>query len=110
MRAQTKRFVFVSIIVLSCSASLFAQGNAIRGKVRNAAGVNVSRSTVTLERNGAMVEQTVTNNEGDFNFGGLTETSYTVIVSAVYYNSASESVEFVRSAGADQPGELRTVE
>jgi tetratricopeptide (TPR) repeat protein len=110
MRAEIKRMVFVSIIVLSCSASLFAQGNTIRGKVRNAAGLNVSRSTVTLERNGAMVEQTVTNNEGDFNFSGLTETSYTVVVTAVDYNPASESVEFVRSAGADQPGELRTVE
>ena len=110
MRAHIERLMFVSVILLSCSASLFAQGNTIRGKVRNAAGVNVSRSSVTLERNGAMVEQTVTNNEGDFNFSGLTETSYTVIVTSVDYNPASESVEFVRSAGADQPGELRTVE
>jgi tetratricopeptide (TPR) repeat protein len=110
MSAQIKRFVFVSIIVLSCCASLLAQGHSIRGKVRNAAGVNVGRSPVTLERNGAMVEQTVTNNEGDFTFSGLTDTSYTVIVTAVDYNPASESVEFVRAAASDQPGELRTVE
>jgi tetratricopeptide (TPR) repeat protein len=107
---QIKRLVFVSIIVLSCCVSLFAQGHSIRGKVRNAAGVNVARSAVTLERNGAMVEQTVTNNEGDFTFTGLTDTSYTVIVTAVDYNPASESVEFVRAAASDQPGELRTVE
>ena len=50
-----------------------------------------------------MVEQTVTNNEGDFTFSGLTDTSYTVIVSAVDYNPASESVEFVRAAASDQP-------
>ena len=110
MSTLFKRLVFVSIIVLSCCASLLAQGHSIRGKVRNAAGVNVARSPVTLERNGAMVEQTVTNNEGDFSFSGLTDTSYTVIVSAVDYNPVSESVEFVRAAASDQPGELRTVE
>lgn len=110
MSAQIKRFVFVSIVGLFSCGSLFAQGHTIRGKVRNAAGVNVSRTSVALERNGAMVEQTVTNNEGDFTFSGLTDTSYTVIVAAVDYNPASESVEFFRSAALDQPGELRTVE
>jgi tetratricopeptide (TPR) repeat protein len=110
MNVQIKRFVFVSIIGLSCCGSLLAQGHTIRGKVRNSSGVNVGRSPVTLERNGAMVEQTVTNNEGDFTFSGLTDTSYTVIVTAVNYNPASETVEFFRSAGLDQPGELRTVE
>jgi len=110
MSVQIKRFVFVSIVGLFSCGSLFAQGHTIRGKVRNAAGVNVARTSVALERNGAMVEQTVTNNEGDFTFSGLTDTSYTVIVAAVDYNPASESVEFFRSAAPDQPGELRTVE
>ena len=110
MSVQIKRFVFVSIVGLFSCGSLFAQGHTIRGKVRNAAGVNVARTSVALERNGAMVEQTVTNNEGDFTFTGLTDTSYTVIVAAVDYNPASESVEFFRSAAPDQPGELRTVE
>lgn len=95
--------------LLSCG-SIFAQGHTIRGKIRTAAGVNVARTSITLERNGAMVEQTVTNNEGDFTFSGLTDTSYTVIITAVDYKPASESVEFFRSAGADQPGEMRTVE
>ena len=110
MSVRIKRLAFVFLIGLFCCGSSRAQGHTIRGKVRNAAGVNVARSSVTLERNGAMVEQTVTNNEGDFTFSGLTDTSYTVIVSAVDYNPASESVEFFRSAGLDQPGELRTVE
>ena len=110
MSVQIKRLVFVFVIVLFCSAPLLAQGHTIRGKVRNAAGVNVARSPVTLERNGAMVEQTVTNNEGDFTFSGLTDTSYTILVNSVDYNPASESVEFIRFAASDQPGELRTVE
>ena len=53
-----------------------------------------------------MVEQTVTNNEGDFTFSGLTDTSYTVIVSAVDYNPASESVEFVRAAALRPAGRI----
>jgi tetratricopeptide (TPR) repeat protein len=110
MSMSIKRLMLIVMVVLTCCGSLFAQGNTIRGKVRNAAGVNIARISVSLERNGAMVEQTVTNNEGDFNFSGLTDTSYTVIVTAVDYTPASESVEFVRSASTDQPGELRTVE
>ena len=110
MSVQIKRLVFVSMVGLFSCGSIFAQGHSIRGKVRNAAGVNVARTAVTLERNGAMVDQTVTNNEGDFTFRGLTDTSYTVIVASVDYSPASEAVEFVRSAAADQPGELRTVE
>lgn len=110
MSVQIKRLVLVSMVGLLACGIIFAQGHTIRGKIRNAAGVNVGRTSVTLERNGAMVEQTVTNNEGDFTFSGLTDTSYTVIVAAVDYNPASESVEFFRSAGADQPGEMRTVE
>lgn len=110
MSVQIRRLVFVFLVGLFSCGTIFAQGHTIRGKVRSAAGVNVARTSVTLERNGAMVEQTVTNNEGDFTFSGLTDTSYTVIVAAVDYNPASESVEFVRSAGLDQPGEMRTVE
>ncbi len=110
MSVQIRRLLFVCMVGLFSCGSIFAQGHTIRGKVRSAAGVNVARTSVTLERNGALVEQTVTNNEGDFTFTGLTDTSYTVIVTAVDYNPASESVEFVRSAGLDQPGEMRTVE
>ncbi|MGI8735198.1 MAG: tetratricopeptide repeat protein [Pyrinomonadaceae bacterium] len=100
--------LFVGLLVSAESAS--AQGHTIRGKVRKAAGVNIGRTSVTLEKNGAMVNQTVTNNEGDFTFTGLTDTSYTVVVAAVDYNPVSESVDFVRDTSSDQPGEVRTVE
>lgn len=110
MLVRKKCFIPVFIVMLACCGSAFAQGHTIRGKVRNATGVNVGRTTVTLERNGAMINQTVTNNEGDFTFAGLTETSYTVVIAAIDHNPVSESVEFFRGASADQPGELRTVE
>lgn len=70
----------------------------------------MARISVTLERNGAMVDQTVTNNEGDFTFSGLTDTGYTVVVAATDYLPVSTSVEFVRATASEQPGETRTVE
>jgi tetratricopeptide (TPR) repeat protein len=59
---------------------------------------------------GMMINQTVTNNEGDFSIAGLSLTSYIVIASAPGYKKASEHVEFVRTVGPEDPGELRTVE
>jgi len=110
MLVRKKFSISAFIVMLAYCGSALAQGHIIRGKLRNSAGVNIARTSVVLERNGAMVEQTVTNNEGDFTFSGLTDTSYTVVVSAVDYNPATESVEFVRATASDQPGELRTVE
>ena len=101
---------FAALALALAAADARAQGHTIRGKVHDASGANVSRATVQLEQNGTPVNQTVTNNEGDFNFTGLTETSYTLVVSAPDYNTASESVEFVRSTSINSNGEMRTVE
>ena len=115
MFSRTKASVLPALLVaaaccLLCAAEARAQGHTIRGKVRNAAGANVGRVTITLELNGAMVGQTVANNEGDFSFSGLGDTSYMLVVSAPDYLPASESVRFVRTSSPDQPGEMQTVE
>lgn len=89
------------------------QGHVIRGKVRNAAGLSLPRVTVDLQMGtgaGALVEQAVTNNEGDFMFTGLDEASYVVVASAPDYSAVSERVDFTKRTGADQPGETRTIE
>jgi hypothetical protein len=100
------------IFLLLCSAQALAQsGNSIRGKVRDINGNNVARVTVDLHTGtGGQVDQTTTNNEGDFFFGGLTDISYVVAVHAVDYAPVSEPVEFTIRAGRDVPGEMRTVE
>lgn len=111
MKHRTLPLTAIAIILLGCFASTtFAQGHTIRGKIRNSLGTNVGRVSISLERNGALIDQTVSNNEGDFTFTGLTDTSYTMVISAPDYNPTSESVEFVRATGSDQPGETRTVE
>lgn len=99
------------LVLLPAAATRAQQGHSIRGKVRNERGVNLPHLTVDLQTgNGSLIEQTVTNNEGDFFFGGLDGNSYVVAISSPDYNPASERVDFVRKASANEPGENRTVE
>lgn len=108
----TSRVVWFCFLSFCCFAvDGYSQGHIIRGKVRNSLGVNLSRVTVSLETgNGALINQTVTNNEGDFFFGGLSDTSYLVTASIPDYVPTAERVEFVRSVNANEPGETRTIE
>ncbi len=111
MKHRPLALTAIALVILCCLASAtYGQGHTIRGKIRNSLGTNVGRVSVSLERNGALIDQTVSNNEGDFSFTGLTDTSYTLVVSAPDYNPATESVEFVRSTSDQQPGETRTIE
>lgn len=113
-RTPTLRlFGLFCLCALSCAGAMArAQGHSIRGKVRSASGVNLPRITVDLQTgNGALVQQTVTNNEGDFFFSGLGENSYQVAVSSADFQPASERVEFFRAlSSSDSPGETRTIE
>jgi len=112
---MTKRLFFMLFLTLVfCNisdAEILAQGSVIRGKVRNSSGQVMARVTVDLQTgNGSTINQTVTNNEGDFAFSGLTDTAYIIVISIPDYNPFSERVEFYRQTGADMPGETRTVE
>jgi tetratricopeptide (TPR) repeat protein len=99
------------LLLFSFASDALAQGHSIRGKVRTSAGMGVPRVTVSLESgNGALIDQTIANNEGDFFFGNLTEPSYLVTISAPDYNPASERVEFVRQLGPGEQGETRAIE
>lgn len=103
--------VLFALLFAEAHAARAQTGNRIRGKVRDSSGLSVSRVTVDLQNgNGAFVDQTTTNNEGDFFFGGLFDSSYTVLVRAADYSPASETVEFSDRAGRESPGEQRTVE
>lgn len=112
MKIRATVLATLAIALLACAASIArAQGHTIRGKVRNSSGVNMSQITISLESgNGGLINQTVTNNEGDFFFGGLGDTSYIITISAPDYNSIAERVEFVRHISPQDPGETRTVE
>jgi len=102
------------IVLVSCILPIAvarSQGNVIRGKVRDSSGRHMSQVIVQLENgNGQPINQTVTNNEGDFIFAGLPETSYIIVISALDFTPVSEHVDFVRTVTPDSVGEQRTVE
>jgi len=99
------------LAVLSGSYAAFAQGNMLRGKVRNTAGRAMPQVLVELQSgNGQMIHQVVTNNEGDFFFPTLTDTTYIVVISLPDYQPVNERVEFVKHTSPEQPGETRYVE
>ncbi|HEX8119081.1 MAG TPA: carboxypeptidase regulatory-like domain-containing protein [Pyrinomonadaceae bacterium] len=110
-RSLYRGTVIILLLLLAAPAAPAQAGNGVRGKVRDSSGNSVPRVTVELQTgNGAPVNQTTTNNEGDFFFGGLGSTSYVVVIRAADYQPASETVEFSNYAGRDSPGETRTVE
>jgi len=103
----------LAALLLCCSLNgqAQAQGNTLRGKVRDSNGRNMARVIVDLQTgNGQPINQTVTNNEGDFYFAGLDETSYIVVISAPDYHPVNQRVEFIRRVTPDAPGETRTEE
>src|SRR5258708_16905626 len=109
---MTYRVLATALLVVLISLNARAQqGNSIRGKVRNSSGVNMSQVIVSIETgNGSPFSQTATNNEGDFFFGGLTDTSYVLVISAPDYNPVSEHVEFVNRTGPNNPGASRAID
>jgi Tfp pilus assembly protein PilF len=110
-----KYLVFIAFLLfVFCDLSneeVLAQSNSIRGKVSNSAGQNLPRITVDLQTgNGTPINQTVTNNEGDFAFSGLSDTSYIIVISTPDHHPVSERIEFYRAGDPNIPGETRTVE
>ena len=103
--------VLMLMTCVASSALARPQGNVIHGKVRGPSGRNMSQIIVQLETgNGQQINQALTNNEGDFIFTGLTETSYIIVISTPEFNEVNEHVDFVRTVGPDDPGERRTVQ
>jgi tetratricopeptide (TPR) repeat protein len=85
-------------------------GNVIRGKIRNEAGTSLAHVIVMLNAGvGGMINQTVSNEEGDFVFAGLTGTSYTISIGHPGYVAYTEAVSFFRPVSEGQPAEIKTV-
>jgi tetratricopeptide (TPR) repeat protein len=112
---KRRTVALLTLIILSSISTAGARqvGNSIRGKVRTSSGTPMPRVVVELlSSNGQPINQTVTNNEGDFFFGNLSASGYQVVVSVLDYNTATERIDFSPRplAGEGSPGETRTVE
>lgn len=93
------RFVRLLIILaLLPLVAVYGQNvNTIRGKVRAANGTPVNNAIVELRLHGALLSQTVTRNEGDFDFSGLAPAEYEVAVTASGYESTIQVARFTQS-------------
>lgn len=86
--------VAITLLFLSTLEAL-AANNVIRGKVRSISGTSLNDAIVELRKGGGgMISQTVSRNDGDFQFSGLEFGEYEVAVMLAGYHSAMELVRF----------------
>src|SRR5262249_42560798 len=98
-------------LCLVLAAPAQAQGNNIRGKLRDSSGRVMAQVVIEIQTgNGQPFSQTVTSNEGDFYFYGLSETSYVLTVTLPDYQPISVTVNFVNRVGPDRPGETQMID
>ena len=111
MRFRSRILAIVASVIVIWSAPSHAQNeNRLRGKVISDQGNGVAQVLVVLETGtGLLVGQTVTNNEGDFAFGGLLETSYYVVVREPAWIPVRERVDFAVAPDATKLGVLQYV-
>ena len=95
------------VLLLSTAArAQSSDGNTLIGKVRAESGRPLSNVLVELQTgNGALFAQTVTTNEGDYAFSGLTGASFVLVVNEPNHQPFSERVELTRTA-TTRPGEM----
>ena len=80
-----------------CSPVTAQNINTIRGKVRSTSGLPVNNAIVELRLHGGLLSQTVTRNEGDFDFSSLAPAEYEVAVTASGYESTMQFARFTQS-------------
>jgi tetratricopeptide (TPR) repeat protein len=103
--ARSNYLPALCILLLTTIASAQTDGNILIGKVRSESGPPLSNVLVELQTgNGVLVAQTVTTNEGDYAFSGLTGASFILVVNEPNHQPFSERVELTRTA-TTRPGE-----
>ncbi|HET9529829.1 MAG TPA: carboxypeptidase regulatory-like domain-containing protein [Blastocatellia bacterium] len=93
MRMQRLFPAFVLILLMA--ATLSAQNNTIRGKVRSTNGRTVNNAIVELRQTGgAMIGQAVTRNDGDFTFANLPPDEYEISITVAGFEPVVQRVRF----------------
>ncbi|HYL98218.1 MAG TPA: carboxypeptidase regulatory-like domain-containing protein [Blastocatellia bacterium] len=105
-------FMMTAVLTLAVSGNAFPQqgsssrvvhhNDTIRGKVRSTSGNTVNNAIVDLRvQGGAMIGETVTDTDGDFEFPNLVAGVYEVAVTAVGYNPVVQRAEFNHTSDED---------
>ena len=90
-----RRNLFLALALVLLPATVCAQGNMVRGKVRSTRGVTLNNAIVELRQSGGgMIGQTVTRNDGDYAFTNLRPAEYEVVVLLAGYEPALQIARF----------------
>lgn len=89
--------LFATVLVLLGGQAAAQNVNTIRGKVRSTGGAPVNNAIVELRLHGALLSQTVTRNEGDFDFSSLAPAEYEVAVTASGFEPTLQFARFTQS-------------
>jgi len=104
MRRTT--FLATLLWLMICATTAIAQNGTVRGKVRTASSATLTGVIVELWQTGARAAQTVTTNDGDFQFPNVTPANYEIVVNHPGFQPAAERVAFT---SAQSEGRLEIV-
>ena len=90
-----RRNLFLALALVLLPATVCAQGNMVRGKVRSTNGTSLNNAIVELRQSGGgMIGQTVTRNDGNYAFSNVTPAEYEVIVLLAGYEPGLQIARF----------------
>ena len=90
-----RRNLFLALTLVLLPATVCAQGNMVRGKVRSINGTSLNNAIVELRQSGGgMIGQTVTRNDGDYAFSNLRPAEYEVVVLLAGYEPTLQIARF----------------
>jgi tetratricopeptide (TPR) repeat protein len=88
-----------------------SQGKSIIGRTHSSSGESAAWLIVRLlNARGEPLTLAVTDHAGEFSFGNLSETGYTVIMAAPGYQTATARINFNGPQGSARSNDVRTVE
>ena len=90
-----RRNLFLALALVLLPATVCAQGNMVRGKVRSTNGTSLNNAIVELRQSGGgMIGQTVTRNDGNYAFSNVTPAEYEVVVLLAGYEPGLQIARF----------------
>ena len=90
-----RRNLFLALALVLLPATVCAQGNMVRGKVRSTNGTSLNNAIVELRQSGGgMIDQTVTRNDGNYAFSNLRPAEYEVVVLLAGFEPALQIARF----------------
>ncbi len=102
-----KKLGLLTLIVLICGLSVFAQTGGLKGKVRTSKGDGIAGVTVTVRLDGKDLKAVKTDGKGNFIVQGLKSGAYDLIFDGKgYSSSALYKVEVKEKKTRDLPDRL----